>query len=395
MYDFAIIGGGIVGLATGLALKFRYPNSKLLLLEKEGEFAYHQTGHNSGVIHSGIYYKPGSLKATLCRKGASSMVEFCEQYGVQYKICGKMIIATQEEEIPRLTKLYEQGVANGLEIRRLNREQINYYEPYAQGVAGLFVPSTAIVNYKDVSKKIASLISSDGADLRLNAEVRSVKFSGQNYALETRQGAYEASYVINCAGLYSDRIAKLFGVDPTARIVPFRGEYYEIKPEKRFLVNALIYPVPNPSFPFLGVHLTRMVDGSVHAGPNAVLSFKREGYKKSDFSLADTFDSVAYPAFWKLAIKFGNEGMKEIIRSMFKSSFTASIQKLLPDIQETDLIESAHGVRAQALLNDGRLMDDFLIVHGPRSMHICNAPSPAATASLEIGKTIVSQIPKL
>lgn len=393
MYDFAIIGGGIVGLATGLALMSRYPNTKLLMLEKEGEFAYHQTGHNSGVIHSGIYYKPGSLKATLCRKGASSMVEFCERYGLPYKICGKIIVATQEEEISRLNKLYEQGLTNGLEIKRLNGEQIKDYEPYANGIAGLFVSSTAIVNYKDVSKKMADLIVLDGADIHLNAEVLSVKFFGQYYALETRQGVYEAKYVINCGGLYSDRIAKLFGVDPQSRIIPFRGEYYEIKPEKRFLVNALIYPVPNPSFPFLGVHLTRMIDGSVHAGPNAVLSFKREGYKKSDFSLADTFDSVAYPAFWKLAIKFGNEGMKEIIRSIFKSSFTASIQKLLPDIQEADLIESTNGVRAQALLKNGSLMDDFLIVHGQRSMHICNAPSPAATASLEIGKTIVSQIP--
>jgi len=393
MYDFAIIGGGIVGLATGMALTSRFPNSKFVLFEKESEFGHHQSGNNSGVIHSGIYYKPGSFKAKFCRQGARSMVEFCQQHEIVHKVCGKLIVATENEELPRLHALFERGLENGIEVKQLNKDQLKEFEPHVYGLEGIYISSTGVVNYKQVCQKMAEIIKNAGGDLQLHAEVLSMKSYAQHFALETTQGVFEARYVINCAGLQSDRVARLFNMKVNARIFAFRGEYYELKPEKRFLVNALIYPVPNPAFPFLGVHLTRMADDNVHAGPNAVLSLKREGYKKTDFSFRDVFDTITYPAFWHLALKHGKNEIEEVIRSFSKTIFTASLKRLVPEIQETDLIPSSSGVRAQALLKDGTLVDDFLIIHGDRSMHICNAPSPAATASIEIGKAIVAQIP--
>jgi L-2-hydroxyglutarate oxidase len=395
MYDFAIIGGGIVGLATGLALNARFPNAKFVILEKESGFGHHQSGSNSGVIHSGIYYKPGSLKAKLCLQGAKSMVEFCQQNGIDHKVCGKIIVATENEELPRLNKLFERGLEHGMVLNHLSQDQVQEFEPHVRGLAGLHIPSTGVVNYKQVCQKMAGIIKNAGGDLQLFAEVLSVKPYSQHFALETSQGVFEARYVITCAGLQSDRVAKLFKIKLDAKIFPFRGEYYELTPEKRFLVNGPVYPVPNPAFPFsfLGVHFTRMIDNSVHAGPNAVLSFKREGYRKIDFSLPDVLDTVTYAGFWKLAFKHGKSEIAEVIRSFSKKIFTANLQRLIPEIQETDLIPAKSGVRAVALLNDGTLVDDFLIVHGERSMHICNAPSPAATASLEIGKAIVAQIP--
>ncbi len=394
MYDFAIIGGGIVGLSTGMALGKRYPNARILVLEKESQWAFHQTGNNSGVIHSGIYYKPGSFKAKFCRDGCQSMVEFCQEHGIDYEICGKVIVATDKEELPRLENLYQRGLDNGIEVKRISAEEVKEIEPHVSSVGGIHVLSTGIANYKQVCLKYAEIIERQGGELRLNTKVEKIVSSGKNQVLETNKGAFETRFVINCGGLHSDRLAKLGKVDPQAKIVPFRGEYYELIPEKRYLVKGLIYPVPNPDFPFLGVHFTRMIDSSVHAGPNAVLSLKREGYKKTDFNLGDFAEVMTYPGFWKLAAKHADEGIKEIIRSFSKAAFTKSLQKLIPEVQAEDLIPTHAGVRAQALMNDGKLVDDFLIIHGQNSVHVCNAPSPAATSSIEIGKAIVAQIPE-
>ncbi|NRB08246.1 MAG: L-2-hydroxyglutarate oxidase [Richelia sp.] len=393
MYDFAIIGGGIVGLSTGMALTQRYPHAKILVLEKESRWAFHQTGNNSGVIHSGIYYKPGSFKAKFCRDGCRSMVEFCQKHGIEHEVCGKVIIATSEQELPRLEKLFQRGLENGIEVKRISPEEVKEIEPHVRCVGGIQVFSTGIVNYKQVCLKYAELIQQQGGELRLNTKVEKIINSGNHQVLETNSGNFNTRFVINCAGLYSDRMAKLGKVDPKAKIVPFRGEYYELTPEKRYLVKGLIYPVPNPEFPFLGVHFTRIIDGNVHAGPNAVLSLKREGYKKTDFNIRDLTEIMTYLGFWKLAAKHADEGIQEIIRSFSKAAFTRSLQQLIPEVQAEDLVPTHAGVRAQALMDDGKLVDDFLIIHGDNSVHVCNAPSPAATSSIEIGKAIVDQIP--
>ncbi|AKG23280.1 L-2-hydroxyglutarate oxidase [Calothrix sp. 336/3] len=393
MYDFAIIGGGIVGLSTAMAIGERYPDAKILVLEKESRWAFHQTGNNSGVIHSGVYYKPGSFKAKFCRDGCQSMVEFCEKHGIDYEVCGKVIVATDAEELPRLENLYQRGIDNGIEVKRISPEEVREIEPYVNCVGGIRVFSTGIANYKQVCLKYAEIIEKQGGELRLNTKVERIVTSGNHQVLETNNGNFETRFLINCAGLHSDRVAKLGKVDPQAKIVPFRGEYYELKPEKRYLVKTLIYPVPNPEFPFLGVHFTKMIDGSVHAGPNAVLSLKREGYKKTDFDLKDFTEVMTYPGFWKLAAKHADEGIQEIIRSFSKAAFTRSLQKLIPEVQSDDLIPCHAGVRAQALMDDGKLVDDFLIVEGEKSVHVCNAPSPAATSSIEIGKAIANRIP--
>ncbi len=394
MYDFAVIGGGIVGLSTAMTLGQQYPNAKILVLEKESRWAFHQTGNNSGVIHSGIYYKPGSYKAKFCRNGAQSMVDFCQSHNIPHEVCGKVIIATQEKELPQLETLYQRGLENGLEVSRLTKEAVLEYEPHVDCIAGVRVVSTGIADYKQVCQKYAELAAAQGADLRLNTRVDRMVETAAGRVLETNQGSFEAHYVINCAGLQSDRVAKMGNVDPQAKIVPFRGEYYELTPEKRYLVKGLIYPVPNPDFPFLGVHFTRMIDGSVHAGPNAVLSLKREGYKKTDFDLRDFAEVMTYPGFWKLAAKHADEGIQEIISSFSKAAFVHSLQRLIPEVQMEDVVPTHAGVRAQALMNDGKLVDDFLIIDGENSMHVCNAPSPAATSSLEIGKAIVDRIPE-
>jgi L-2-hydroxyglutarate oxidase len=393
MYDFAIIGGGIVGLSTGMALGKRYPDAKILVLEKESRWAFHQTGNNSGVIHSGVYYKPGSFKAKFCRDGCQSMVEFCREHEIPYEVCGKVIVATEERELPLLENLYQRGLQNGIQVARITAEEVKEYEPHVNCLAGVRVFSTGIADYKKVCQKYAELIQQQGGDLRLNTKVEQILETPAGQVLETNQGKFETRFVINCAGLHSDRVAKLGKVDPQAKIVPFRGEYYELTPEKRYLVKGLIYPVPNPAFPFLGVHFTRMIDGSVHAGPNAVLSLKREGYKKTDFDLGDFAEVMTYPAFWKLAAKHADEGIKEIIRSFSKAAFVRSLQRLIPEVQSEDLVPTHAGVRAQALMDDGKLVDDFLIIKGHNSVHVCNAPSPAATSSIEIGKAVVEQLP--
>jgi L-2-hydroxyglutarate oxidase len=392
MYDFVIIGGGIVGLSTAMALGSAYPQAKIAVLEKESQWAFHQTGHNSGVIHSGVYYKPGGFKAKFCRAGNRSMVEFCQQHNLDYEICGKVIVAVEESELPLLENLYQRGLQNDLQVSKISPAEVKEIEPHVRCLAALHVPSTGIVNYQQVSQKYADLIRLQGGDLYLNTKVVKIVNTNNSQMLETTQGEFATRFVINCAGLHSDRIAKLGKAKPEAKIVPFRGEYYELTPEKRSLVNTLIYPVPNPAFPFLGVHFTKMIDGNVHAGPNAVLSLKREGYQKTDFALRDFAEVMTYPGFWKLAAKHSDEGIQEIIRSFSKAAFVRSLQRLIPEVQAEDLVPTHAGVRAQALRNNGNLVDDFLIVANNNSVHVCNAPSPAATSSLEIGKAIVEKV---
>jgi len=392
-YDYAIIGGGIVGLATAMTLGHREPGARLLVLEKEAHWAAHQTGHNSGVIHSGIYYKPGSLKARLSREGTRSMVEFCAEHGLRHEVCGKVIVATVEHELPGLESLYRRGLENGLNLVRLRPEEVREIEPHVRCLGGIRVPSTGIVSYREVSEKLAALVAAQGGELRLNAAVKIIRPGRHAQVLVTDGGEFEARFLINCAGLHCDRVARLGGVDPGAKIVPFRGEYYELKPERRHLVKALVYPVPNPAFPFLGVHFTRMIDGTVHAGPNAVLSLKREGYTRTDFNLRDFAEVMAFAGFWRLIARHAREGLEEMVRSFSKAAFVRSLRRLIPEVEPDDLVPAHAGVRAQALHKDGKLVDDFLMVQGPNAVHVCNAPSPAATASLEIAKVIVEQVP--
>ena len=393
-FDCAIVGGGIVGLATAMSLLKKQPGVRVLLLEKEPELALHQTGRNSGVIHSGIYYKPGSYKAKFARAGSRSMVEFCQAHGIRHDICGKVIVATEEWELPLLENLFQRGMQNGLNVSRLVPAQVKEIEPHVSCRAAIKVPSTGIVNYRTVSKKYAELIAGQGGDVRFGVRVERISSRSGLTWLETK-GSFEAKFLVNCAGLHSDRVARKGGVDPRAKIVPFRGEYYELTPDAHHLVKTLIYPVPNPDFPFLGVHFTRMIDGGVHAGPNAVLAFKREGYHKTDFSLRDFLETMTFPGFWKLARKHFSDGCMEMRRSLSKSLFLKSLQRLIPEVQSHQLVPSHAGVRAQALMPDGKLVDDFLFLNGQSSLHVCNAPSPAATASLEIGNTIAEQLPSL
>ena len=391
-YDYAIIGGGIVGLSTAMQLAQQYPHSRIVMLEKEASPAQHQTGRNSGVIHSGIYYKPGSHKAKFARAGSSSMVDFCQEHEIPHEVCGKVVVATQEKELQGLENLFQRGQQNGLPVRKISPQEVNEIEPHVRCVAGIHVPTTGITNYRKVSQKYLELFLEQSGEVMFENEVRQIVDRGSTYLIETTKGEYEAKFLINCAGLYSDRITRLAGSEPGVKIVPFRGEYYELAPNKRDLVRTLIYPVPNPDFPFLGVHFTRMIDGSVHCGPNAVLAFKREGYKKTDFNLRDFCETMSYRGFWTLAGKNFGEGMKEMYRSVSKAAFVRSLQQLIPEVQPADLVPCEAGVRAQALLDNGSLVDDFLIVRGHNALHVCNAPSPAATASLEIGKAIVAQI---
>ncbi|PJN91820.1 L-2-hydroxyglutarate oxidase [Bacillus sp. mrc49] len=394
MYDFAIVGGGIVGLSTGMALYQRFPHAKVVVIEKEAVVADHQTGHNSGVIHSGIYYKPGSFKARFARQGSRSMTEFCKKYGIEHDICGKVIVATKQEEMPLLDDLYTRGLQNDLAIQKIDVGELKVIEPHVHGLGAIRVPQAGIVNYRQVSEKMADIIRDNGGEIMLNTKVEKIAEKIDEVIIDTSNKTIKARMVINCAGLHSDRIAAAAGYKTDMKIVPFRGEYFKLKPEKRYLVKHLIYPVPNPKFPFLGVHFTRMISGEVDAGPNAVLSFKREGYKKTDFNAKDLTEVLRYKGFWKLASKFMKEGMDEYVRSFSKKQFTKSLQELIPEIQEDDLIPAPAGVRAQALQDDGNMVDDFHIIMGKRTVHVCNAPSPAATASIEIGKEVVNRIPE-
>ena len=395
MHDFAVIGGGIVGLSTARSLLRRYSGAGVLVLEKEAGWARHQTGHNSGVIHSGVYYKPGSLKARFSKEGGERLVEFCREHGIAYEICGKVIVATEQEEIPSLRNLYERGVKNGLEVEKIGPEELKELEPHATGIAALKVPSTGIVDFVGVTAAFAKMVAREGGELRTGAEVTGISETGDGVELRTPGESFRARVLVNCAGLHSDRVAALSGVEAGAKVVPFRGEYYELEPERRYLVKNLIYPVPDPNFPFLGVHFTRSVEGGVEAGPNAVLGLAREGYKKTDLNARDLAETLSYPAFWRLVGRNWRTGAGEIWRSLSKKAFVRGLQRLVPEVKEDDLIPTEAGVRAQALMKDGALMDDFLIVEGERSVHVLNAPSPAATACIPIGESIADRVSAL
>lgn len=394
MYDIAIIGGGIVGLATAIALTERGRTS-VIVLEAEGKLAQHQTGHNSGVIHSGLYYKPGSLKAQNCSEGLRLMYEFCAEHKIAHDRCGKVVVATRPDEIPRLEELQRRGIANGIEgIKRLRPDEIKEREPHIAGIDGLFVPITGIVDYVQVCEKYAELVRSKGGEVRTSQQVTAVHKDGAGLRLVTTQGEVQCKTLVNCGGLLSDRVAKMCGVDPGVKIVPFRGEYYELRKDREHLVKNLVYPVPDPAFPFLGVHFTRMIHGGVEAGPNAVLAFKRYGYNRSSFNFGDALEIFTYSGFHTLAAKFWKMGAGEFYRSFSKRAFVTALQRLLPELRIEDVIPAGAGVRAQALDAQGKLLDDFAIVETERMVHVLNAPSPAATSSLSIGRTIAGMVEK-
>jgi len=389
-YDIVVIGGGVVGLAVGREITRRFPRMRVTVLEKEARVGSHQSGHNSGVIHSGVYYKPGSIKARTCVEGAAAMVEFCREHGVAYAICGKVIVATSQQEEPRLRDLLERGRANGVGgLRMLGREELREIEPHATGVAALHVPGTGVTDYAKVCAKYAELIVSQGGVVQTSIKVIGVRARDGETVLETTGGAIAAGAVINCAGLFSDRISRMAGERPEVQIVPFRGEYYDLVPERAELVKALIYPVPDPRFPFLGVHFTRRIHGGVDAGPNAIFAFKREGYRSGDFSLRDTVEALTFPGFWRVAATHWRMGKDEAQRSVSKASFVAGLQRLVPEVRAEDLVPGGSGVRAQAIHRSGALVDDFQFSQTKNMLHLYNVPSPAATASIAIGRTVV------
>jgi L-2-hydroxyglutarate oxidase len=393
-FDILVIGGGIIGTATALSLQ-NSSNLNILLIEAEKKLAFHQTGNNSGVIHSGLYYKPGSLKAKNCTEGRELLYRFCEQHNIPHDRCGKIVVATNESELNALDELYKRGIANSLSgIKKLSAEEIKNYEPHSTGIAGIFVPQTGIVDYSKVTDAYAKLFLNGGGYIETNCKFLSLINSDGELVAITTKGEFKTKFLVNCGGLYCDRIAKLCSVNPGLQIVPFRGEYYKLKKEKEYLVKNLIYPVPDPQFPFLGVHFTRMMKGGVEAGPNAVLAFKREGYTKKDFSVNDLSQMFFYSGFWKMASKYYRMGFGEFYRSFSKKAFVRALQELIPEIQEDDIEAGGAGVRAQALEPNGQLVDDFRIVEVKRMVHVLNAPSPAATASLSIGKTISELVKK-
>jgi (S)-2-hydroxyglutarate dehydrogenase len=388
-FDVAIIGTGIVGLATARALLERAPRARIVMLEKEARIATHQTGHNSGVIHSGIYYRPGSAKARLCVEGARLMAEFCQARGIKVERVGKVIVATREAELPRLQMLYERGTANGVPgLALIERDRLRELEPHAAALRGIHSPATAIVDYGEVAQALARELTAQGVTVRTGAEVKSIARESEGIRLLTARDEVRARRLVNCAGLYSDAIARRAGADPDVRIIPFRGEYYMLRPERRELVRGLIYPVPDPEFPFLGVHFTRTVHGDVEAGPNAVLAFAREGYRFGTVRLGEFAATLGYRGFWAMAARYWRTGAYEMYRSLSKRAFVQALQRLVPDLRDEDVAPGGSGVRAQAVSPDGALVDDFRIVSAADAIHVLNAPSPAATASLAIGRHI-------
>jgi (S)-2-hydroxyglutarate dehydrogenase len=391
-FDLTIVGGGIVGLATALEVVQRYPHLKLLVLEKENRLAAHQTGHNSGVIHSGIYYKPGSLKAQTCVSGATALVAFCERHGIPHERCGKVVVATAPQELPRLEELYRRGTANGVAgLEMIGSERLREIEPHATGIQALYVPTTGIIDFPRVAHTYARLVQEGGGEIKTGHSVQNIVHADGGLVLETSQGAMHSKFLINCAGLFSDRLARLAGAHPDLQIVPFRGEYYTIAPRRRGLVKNLIYPVPDPALPFLGVHFTRTIDGTVEAGPNAVLAFAREGYQKTDVDLHDLRETLTFPGFWAMVGKYWQTGLGEMHRSFSKRAFLKALQRLLPALTREDLQPGGSGVRAQAIATSGALLDDFVISVTANALHVLNAPSPGATASLAIGRLIVEK----
>ncbi|MGD8487765.1 MAG: L-2-hydroxyglutarate oxidase [Anaerolineae bacterium] len=393
MYDVAVIGAGIVGLATAMDLLKRRPDLKLVALDKEDHVAAHQTGNNSGVIHAGLYYKPGSMKAKMAVEGAQRMIAFCEEHDLPYDLVGKVVVATTEEELPRLEELYRRGTANGVQgLVKISGEEIKEYEPHTWGLAGLWSPNTGIVDYIAVTEKYAQIVQAVGGEIRLKTEVTGIQERTEELVIETTGNEVHARTLVNCGGLQSDLIAKMTGSTHGLRIVPFRGEYYELTPESQKLVRGLIYPVPDPRFPFLGVHFTKKINGSVEAGPNAVLAFAREGYEKTDFSLGHMVDLLTFPGFWVMGAKYWRMGLGEMYRSWNKKAFVTALQALLPELKMEDVSPGGAGVRAQALDSKGKLLDDFSIVETPRVIHVLNAPSPAATESIVIGEAITDMV---
>jgi L-2-hydroxyglutarate oxidase len=393
--DLVVVGGGIVGLATAARFAGRRRGARVVVLEKERELAFHQTGRNSGVVHSGIYYKPGSRKAALCRAGKRALEEFCAQHAIRHERCGKVVVAVDASEVPRLDKIEERARANGVACERIGPQRLRELEPHAAGVSALHVPETGIVDYVGVCAALAELVRASGGAVETSARVVRVQREGSELVVETSRGDWRARQLVNCAGLHSDRVAELAGTaraELGGRIVPFRGEYYELVPDAHGLVRNLIYPVPDPAFPFLGVHFTRMVGGGVECGPNAVLALAREGYRWTDVSLADVWDTWSFGGFRRFAAKHWRMGLAEVRRSLSKRAFVAALQRLLPAIEARHLVPAPSGVRAQALLASGELVDDFLIQRGERCVHVLNAPSPAATASLAIGDAIVDAL---
>lgn len=393
MKDIVVIGGGIVGLASAWQIKQQSPNLTITILEKETGPAYHQTGNNSGVIHSGLYYKPGSLKALNCIKGYSLLLDFCRKQEVNFDLCGKVVVATDRDEIPYLETLYARGQENGLtNMQWLSSDQIKEYEPYVNGVKGIHVPQTGIIDYKEVCKKLENRLLEQGVLIYYDQEVKKINHSGSSSEVITSTSEYQTKVVVNCAGLYSDKVSKMTSLRPDLKIVPFRGEYYQLKETSKHLVKNLIYPVPDPNFPFLGVHFTRMMNGGVEAGPNAVLAFAREGYTKADINIPELFETLAWPGFQKVAMKYWKTGFGEMYRSFSKAAFTRALQKLIPDIRSSDLEVGGAGVRAQACDRSGGLLDDFQILENDHFVNVCNAPSPAATSSLAIGEEIATRV---
>ena len=390
--DFLIIGGGIVGLATAWRLMQRFPDAKITLLEKEARVGTHQSGRNSGVLHSGIYYKPGSLKAVTCRAGKKVMEEFCREHSVRFETCGKIIVAVNEAELPGLEHIHQRGQENGVTSHWLDAAGIRELEPHSAGIRALHVPEAGIVDYPAVCDKLSALLVAGGHSVKLLQKVTSIQAQAQQVTVTCGNEQFRTGFLVTCGGLYSDRLVKMSGLKPPAQIVPFRGEYFELKADRRHLCRNLIYPVPDPKFPFLGVHFTRMIGGEVECGPNAVLALAREGYSWGTVRLGDLAESLSYCGFLKFATRHWRMGIGEIQRSLFKSAFVKALQRLLPEIQADDLTPCRAGVRAQALAADGSMIDDFLWVTAPRMVHVCNAPSPAATASLEIGRIIAERV---
>lgn len=393
IYDIIIVGGGIVGLATAYQMLNKKPNINILILEKESSIAKHQTGNNSGVIHSGIYYKPGSLKALNCREGYEQLIRFCNDENIKYELCGKVIVATKENELELLNNLFDRGMKNGLtKIKKLSAAEIKEYEPHVNGIAGIFVPYTGIIDFKEVANKFLEKILERGSNILFKEEVIGIYEKENLVEVITKNSTFQAKFLVTCAGLYSDRIALMTNKNLNLRIIPFRGEYYKIKEKKKYLVKNLIYPVPDPNFPFLGVHFTRMINGEIEAGPNAVLAFKKEGYYKFDISINDTFEIFNWKGFRLVIKKYWKTGLAEFYRSFSKNAFTRALKKLIPEIEKDDLIPGSAGVRAQACDDKGNLIDDFYFVENKRIIHVCNAPSPAATASLSIGNYIAKKV---
>ena len=394
-YDYLIVGGGIVGISTAWQLLQRYPNKRILVLEKESHYAGHQTGHNSGVIHAGVYYQPGSLKADFCRRGNQATIKFCLEHDIPYEQCGKLLVATNQNEYYLMEKLFERAGENQIEVEWLDREQLKKREPNISGLGAFFVPQTGIVNYRKITNKMADLFKARGGEVRLDCEVLGLEEKSNGLRVRTYQAEFKTRYLIACSGLMADRLVKMLGIQPDFQIIPFRGEYFQLPPHKSNIINHLIYPIPDPEMPFLGVHLTRMIDGTVTVGPNAVLGFKREGYQKSDVSFRDLKEMATFSGFWKVMQQNLKAGLSEFKNSIFKGGYLELVRKYCPQVTISDLTPYPAGVRAQAVAKDGTLIHDFLFVDTQRTFHVCNAPSPAATSAIPIGAHIVERVEEI